>query len=175
MLLLPLLMLCMKHQINDLPKKIQKKVDKELKATFEGQTPSLISFLIDTEIQKSLDAPFGDSNFFKIQSEADKTIGYAYIGSSLGKTDMFDYLIIFDKELSILRSKILIYREDYGGEIGSRRWLKQFEGKSFNSRILDSGDIMAISGATISVNAMTAAVNDVLYSLKNLKEKGIFE
>jgi len=66
--------------------------------------------------------------------------------------------------------KVLIYREDYGGEIGSKRWLKQFVGKSLNDELNVGQNIKAISGATISVNAMTTAVNNVLKSVKILIE-----
>jgi Na+-translocating ferredoxin:NAD+ oxidoreductase RnfG subunit len=67
-----------------------------------------------------------------------------------------------------VRSKVLIYREDYGGEIGSKRWLKQFVGKSMDDQISFPGDIDAISGATISVRSMTRALDTLLKSIKAL-------
>jgi hypothetical protein len=36
--------------------------------------------------------------------------------------DKFDLMVIYEpKELKILKSSILLYRGEYGGEIGSRR------------------------------------------------------
>jgi len=36
-------------------------------------------------------------------------------------------------------------------------------------------NVAAISGATISVNSMTNAVNDILVYLKELKNQGVFD
>jgi Na+-translocating ferredoxin:NAD+ oxidoreductase RnfG subunit len=101
-------------------------------------------------------------------------IGYGYIGSAASKTAEFDYLVLFDSDLIIIKSKILIYREEYGGEIGSKRWLKQFNGKSLASdKIIYGDNIVSISGATISVRSMTNSINDLLISIKTLKNKKV--
>jgi len=68
---------------------------------------------------------------------------------------------------------VLIYREEYGGEIGSKRWLKQFIGKTKTDDLRYGDNIINISGATISVRSMTSAMNNLLLSLKTLSEKGI--
>jgi len=86
------------------------------------------------------------------------------------KTADFDYLVIFDHNLKIARTKVLIYREEYGGEIGSKRWLRQFTGKSGEDSL---DDIAAISGATISVRSMTNAVKDILKTMKILQIKKV--
>jgi len=100
-------------------------------------------------------------------------LGYGYLGKAPSKTDEFDYLILIDVNLIIKKTKILIYREDYGGEIGSKRWLKQFIGKSNTDTLQYEKDIIAISGATISANSMTKAVNIFLKNITILKEKNI--
>ena len=61
----------------------------------------------------------------------------------------------------------MVYREDYGGEIGSNRWLKQFAGKSINTDFSVGENVAAISGATISVYSMTHAVNELLSEMDN--------
>jgi major membrane immunogen (membrane-anchored lipoprotein) len=78
-----------------------------------------------------------------------------------------------DPELIILKTKVLVYREDYGGEIGSKRWLKQFTGKMYNDDLRYGDNIVAISGATISVKSFTDAINNLLISLKKLHSKKI--
>jgi len=75
------------------------------------------------------------------------------------------------KESLKVKSKVLVYREDYGGEIGSKRWLKQFIGKTHGDSLIYGDNIVAIAGATISVRSMTQAINDVLASIKILHEK----
>ena len=81
--------------------------------------------------------------------------------------------MLLDKDLIVLKSKILIYREEYGGEIGSTRWLKQFIGKKSGDQLKHGENIMAISGATISVRSMTNAMNDLLKSLRILQNQNI--
>ena len=89
------------------------------------------------------------------------------------KTAEFDYLILLDVTGTIKKSKVLIYREEYGGEIGSTRWLRQFIGKKSGDNLEYKNNIDAISGATISVRSMINATNDVLKTVKNLKENKI--
>ena len=71
----------------------------------------------------------------------------------------------------VAKIKILIYREDHGGEIGSKRWLKQFNGTTIGTNLKYQKDIAAISGATISAKAMTNEVNKVLKTIYILVNK----
>ena len=76
--------------------------------------------------------------------------------------------LLIPNEMAILtKTKILVYREDYGGEIGSKRWLKQFIGKTPNDELRYQQNIVAIYRATISVSSMTSAVNDLLRKSEN--------
>ena len=100
-------------------------------------------------------------------------MGYAYVGKAPSKTDEFDYIVLFDQNLIVVKTKVLAYREDYGGEIGSKRWLKQFIGSSKESNYRLHDNIVAIAGATISVNSMTNAMNRVLKSIGELQELNI--
>lgn len=155
-----------------LPKNIQKKVNKVLKDVFEIETFQLEALKIDKELNKLVPTKIGENNLFKI-SNGTTLLGYAYIGKAPSKTADFDYLVIFDENLIIERAKVLIYREEYGGEIGSKRWLKQFIGKSETDELEFRKNIMAISGATISVRSMTNAINDLLKTIGILHEKKI--
>ncbi|MBT8264958.1 MAG: FMN-binding protein [Bacteroidia bacterium] len=157
---------------NGLPKQIQKKVNKEITTVFEVTDFELQHRSFDQSVLNTLPAEFGERNFFQIKT-GEHNIGYAYIGVAPSKTDRFDYMLLFDTELNILKSKVLIYREDHGGEIGSKRWLKQFNGKGFKDTMIVHENIMAISGATISVNSMTNAVNKVLQSVNILYSKDL--
>ena len=149
-----------------------KRVDKEIKNSFnlDSYAPKLIE--LDTTLKSELKADFWNNNFFKIENE-ESIVGYAYLGQGFGKTDNFEYLLLFDKDLIIIKSKVLKYREDYGGEIASKRWLKQFIGKSSKDKLLYGTNIAAISGATLSVRSMTNSVNKVLESLAILQKKNI--
>jgi hypothetical protein len=155
-----------------LPKNIRKKVDAEIKSAFNIEAFQLKLKGIEPEVAASLPSNFKDDNFFEITT-AQQRIGFAYISKAPSKTDQFDYLILLDKSLTVVKAKVLVYREDYGGEIGSKRWLQQFIGKTQNDELRYQDNIMAISGATISVRSMTTAVNDLLKSLKILHSKHI--
>ena len=153
-----------------LPKNLQKKVDKEITEVFELDEFNLTSVLIPAEIEQTLPSRFGEDHFFKVESN-DQFIAYAYVSQAASKTALFDFLVLLDKDLIVLKTKVLIYREEYGGEIGSKRWLKQFIGKTQDDDLKYGDDIVAISGATISVRSFTEAMNDFLKSLKILHSK----
>lgn len=154
----------------ELPKNIQKKVGKEVKDVFQIEEFILQEIKVSKELILGLPTRIDEDNFFKIIVN-NELVGYIFVDKAPSKTDEFDYLVIFDENLIIKRSKVLVYREDYGSEIGSKRWLKQFEGKTKTDSL---ENIVAISGATISVNSMTKAVNDLLKTINILYEKKIF-
>lgn len=155
-----------------LPKNIQKKVKAAIGSTFKVEDFSLYLVDIPSEITVILPSTFQKESLYKINTN-DSLVGYAYIAKAPSKTDEFDYLVLFDSDLIIVKSKVLIYREDYGGEIGSKRWLKQFIGKTLTDELIYRDNIAAISGATISVKSMTFAINKLLQSIKILHNKNI--
>jgi len=150
-----------------LPNKLLKKVHKEIKNVFDVTNFELSPIKIEDTINNQLPKRIGNDHLFKIES-ASKLIGYAYVDKAPSHTDKFDYLILLDSNLIVAKTKILIYREDYGAEIGSNRWLKQFIGKKSSDKLKYEKDIIAISGATISANSMTNAMNQFLQSLQIL-------
>jgi len=153
--------------------RIQKKIDKEIKSAFQIDSYSLMYISIEDSVSKSLPLLFND-NFKKIYSDK-ILVGYSYYSKAPSLYNLYDYLIILDVNLKIKKSKILVYREDYGGEIASKRWLKQFIGKSSLDSFLYSKDISAISGATISVKSMINVVENFMSSIKILDEKNIIK
>ena len=147
-----------------LPEKIQKKVDKEIKLIFNTDEFVLEPVIVSDDINAKLRTKINENDLFNISTD-DVSLGYAYLGKGFGKVDDFDFLVLFDTNLIIVKSKILVYREDYGGEIGSKRWLKQFNGKGKNDNIEYEKDIIAISGATLSAKSMTVAMNNLLKTI----------
>jgi len=97
-----------------------------------------------------------NGTLYEVAGKTDKV----YIGYSPSKFDDFDYMVVFDSSNKIKLVRVLIYRENYGGEIGSKRWLKQFIGMTEPKNYVD-----AISGATISVNSMKYSINKLIKSL----------
>ncbi len=134
---------------------------------------------IDGYINKKVNVPnsllhelpidLAHNNFFEIRIKNIK-VGYYYFGKAFGKADYFDYLVIFDTNLIIEKVKVLTYREERGGEIASKRWLNQFNGKTINQSLQYQKDVVAISGATISASSLTREVNKLLQTITILKE-----
>ena len=150
-----------------IPEYLKKKVDKEIKKTFQVETYDLVN--IDASISE-LEVPktFKIDNLFQVKNN-DNLIGYTYIAKAPSRDNMFDYMVVFDTNLTIIHAKVLVYREDYGSEIGSKRWLKQFYGKTIEDDLVYGDTIDAISGATISVKSMTTAVAKLLQAIRVLK------
>ena len=90
-------------------------------------------------------------NYYSIYQQ-DSLIAYYCIEQAPSKHDVFEFMVVYDPLLHIQKVQVLIYREDYGYEIKSKRWLQQF-----TKRKVDS--VQAISGATISVNSLKNAVD----------------
>jgi len=154
----------------DVSKRVQASIDKEVKAVFKIETFTKQAVTISNEINETLPIKINETNFFKIKSE-DTFLGYYYLGHAYGKADYFDFIVIFDKDLIVSKVKILVYREDHGGEVGSKRWLKQFIGKSTAMNLKYQKDIAAISGATISARSMTNEVNKLFKAIDILNKK----
>lgn len=152
--------------------KLQKKIDAAILSTYEAEQSDLERIVIPVSINKETPAKLAENNLFKIHNET-KLIGYLYLGEAPSMKRKFDYIVMFNTDLTIRKSKVLIYREEHGKQIGSQRWLKQFIGLSLADNPIYGQDIDAISGATISASSMTKAVANVLISVRLLKEKQI--
>ena len=121
-----------------------------------GKAEKQLKKYYEHEIVLSDKTPLYGGSIYKISNSSD----FVYIGKSPSKFDDFDYMVLFDETKSIKLVKVLVYRENYGGEVGSRRWLKQWIGISKPKYMVD-----AISGATISVNSLKMSINNLLKHL----------
>ena len=70
-------------------------------------------------------------------------------------TEYFDYYILFDTSKTVQRVKVFNYQATHGHEITANGWLKQFIGYDGSEPLQVDKNIDAISGATISVYAIT--------------------
>jgi len=116
--------------------------------------------------------------YFKIvETNNEKPQYYLYIGrvnscraggcsSSSGQPienpeyEYFDYFILFDNAATVRLVKVFNYEATHGQEITARGWLKQFFGYSASKSLQVGKNIDAISGATVSVYAITLDVQD---------------
>lgn len=73
--------------------------------------------------------------------------------NSEGAYERFAYYLILDNEQVVLRTGVYDYPGDYGYEITSKWWQKQFQGY-IGGDLLYGKNVDAISGATISAHSM---------------------
>lgn len=154
-----------------LPKNVEKKVIKEVKKVFEIENFSMDAIAVSEALTAELPTKLTADNFYRLSKE-DELLGYAFVDQAPSKTARFDYLVVFDADLKVKHSKVLIYREEYGGEIGSKRWLKQFLGKTGGDHVDHETNIDGIAGATISVRSMTNAMDNLLQTVGILQANG---
>ena len=98
-------------------------------------------------------------------SRADSLLGFAAIGNVVGKDQPITFLVAIDPTDRLKDVDILVYREPYGGEVAYEPWRRQFRGKSARDSLRVGKEIRSISGATISVHAVTIGVRRVLAQL----------
>ena len=153
-----------------LPGNIRKKMEKEVQKTFDVEEFGLSEVAVSESVNSGLPTGVNGEKLFRVEQEG-HLLGYVFVDEAPSKTAMFDFLVIFNSELEIVNSKVLVYREEYGGEIGSNRWLRQFEGKTGNDRVSPETNIDAISGATISVRSMTRSIDNLLQTIGILQQK----
>lgn len=137
-------------------------------------------------------AGFKDMNgkFFKLIGENNiKLNKYAYIGrvnscraggcsisreiEPEAETEYFDYFILFDENLNVEMVRIFNYQATHGHEVTAKGWLKQFIGFSGTSSLEVGKNVDGISGATISVYAITYDVQIKTLILNKLIKKSI--
>lgn len=153
-----------------LPKNVNKKVDKEISKFLDTKEFNKTPIILADSIQNLLVKSIQKGTFFTIEKD-DTLLNYMYVGFANSHISTFDYMVIFNKEFEIEKTKVIIYREGYGFEITSKRWLTQFTGKTSKDSLIYEEDIDAISGATISARSMTRAIDNLLKSVRILKDK----
>ncbi|MGM0408416.1 MAG: FMN-binding protein [Bacteroidota bacterium] len=100
-----------------------------------------------------------EDQYFNIFDDQEKQ-GVAVLTSAAGRFDRFDFMIVFNPDLQIKHVKVLMYRSQYGAEITSKNWLKQFY-KRKNADFRYGDDIQALSGATLSAQSLTQKINRI--------------
>jgi transcriptional regulator of nitric oxide reductase len=98
-------------------------------------------------------------------SRADSLLGFAVVRNVTGKDQPITFLVAIDSGNVLKDIDVLVYRESYGGEVAYDAWRRQFRGRTASDPLQVGRDIRTISGATISVNAVTLGVRRALADL----------
>lgn len=156
----------------DLPKSAWKKIAKEWAKLWPDQEVVKEVIAVPEEVNNKLSQNVVPESLYRLKI-GDERVGYMFIAKAPSRYDLFDYMVIYNPDLTIKSTKILIYREDWGAEIGSVRWLKQFIGLSANDKIQVDHDIQGISGATISCQSATQGIRKLTKVMDELKKHGV--
>jgi len=164
-----------------------KLVKKDLAKLYDLEDVELTAIEVPDSLYNSL--LLDNGQFFRYQHPSGKP-GYIYIGriyscraggcsvdqepgylvnSNDEDFEYFDYYTVFGIDLDVLKVKVYNYQATHGQAICSTGWLKQFIGYDGREKLTYGKDIDAISGATISANAITYAVQESAQYLKLLK------
>ena len=143
----------------------EKKVNKLVAKVWKNQEVSLSSMEVPDTLAAeitSLDAVYKDGEI----------VGYACYATAFGcriggcaaatqgtvqANETFDYIVIYDQNLLILKIDIANYSGEYGFEICRPKWLTQFIGKTLGFEL--EKNIDGISGATVSASFLIEDLN----------------
>jgi len=89
-------------------------------------------------------------------------LGYALIVEEIGKHRPITFVVAVRPDGTVNDVAVMTYREAYGGEVKSRRFLNQYRSKSVHDPLQAPNDIKNIAGATLSVDAASRAVKKAM-------------
>jgi hypothetical protein len=94
-------------------------------------------------------------------SRGDTTLGYAFFETTIVRTKPATLMAVINLDSTLRRVEILSFLEpqDY---LPAPRWLTLFRNRSLTDALWPRRDIHQISGATLSVNALTLAVRRMM-------------
>lgn len=131
----------------------------------DSATPQLVA--VDSVMRADMFSALGwnirDSVFLCYEVfQTGQRIGTAVVADEQGKYRPITFMAGIDTDHRIVDVRVLVYRESRGGEVRHPRFLKQYRGKSLENPVRINRDIVNITGATISVNALNSGVRKAL-------------
>jgi len=91
-------------------------------------------------------------------SRGDAKLGRAIVIEEIGKHRPITFMVGLKPDGSVQDVAVMAYREAYGGEVRTARFLRQYRGKAPADPLRSGQDIKNIAGATLSVDAASRAV-----------------
>jgi len=92
----------------------------------------------------------------------DHLLGYAVIVDEIGKHRPITFVVGVRPDGRVNDVAVMAYREAYGGEVKSKRFLAQYRAKSVTDGLQQPTGVHNIAGATLSVDAASRAVKKAL-------------
>ena len=92
----------------------------------------------------------------------EEPLGDAIVVEEIGKHREITFVVGVTPAGEVAGAAVMTYREPYGGEVRSRRFLRQYEGKGIEDPLVPSRDIRNITGATLSAQAIGRGVKKAI-------------
>jgi len=167
------------------PKIEQNKIDK-LNRLMTSLLPQAKNFTLQTQLEiKSLKGKPLKSNLYRSLSDSNKCLGWAFNISGAGFADKIELVVAVDKNFDKFAGYSVLASNEtpgFGDRIKLPYFRSQFENapaeelkllKTGNPKIIDS-DIIAITGATVSSEAVIKIINNCVKQIKaQMLEKGL--
>ncbi|MGE4579928.1 MAG: FMN-binding protein [Desulfuromonadales bacterium] len=126
------------------------------------ETVNLFLSTAEMEQVKKLSGLLPDSPIFTfyVGKKAEQTTGYAAIEAGVVRTLPETVMVVLNADGTVRFTEILAFFEppEY---LPAKRWLDQFRGIQLSPDLRVGGDIQAISGATLSAEAITRQVRKI--------------
>lgn len=149
----------------------EKKLNKLINKIWKDQPVEIIAI----ELPDSLRTVINSLYSVKLNGE---TVGYACYTTTFGcrvggcaapsipndSYETFEYMVVYDPQLSIMQVDIAEYGGQYGYEICRGKWLEQFVGGSTGFKLNENID--GITGATVSASFLIDDLNEVGAALR---------
>lgn len=158
------------NPVAELPKQVHKGLKRfyQGKETAPAMTPMIVS-------DSALGGQILHGKFYRIDDTLSQA-RYLYLGRVFScraegcsadqsmtlqeSSEYFDYYLLFDDSCAVLHVEIYLYQASHGHGVTARRWLRQFIGYNGTRALVPGKTVDAISGATISVNAITTDITE---------------
>lgn len=96
----------------------------------------------------------------------EQVLGYAVVLEEIGKHRPITSIVGVRPDGKVQDVAVMVYREAYGGEVGSRRFLEQYPGRDASDPLVTK--IRNVAGATLSVAALNRTVTKALAAIDAL-------
>lgn len=98
--------------------------------------------------------------------KGEDALGYAVVLEEIGKHRPITSIVGVTPDGKVRDVAVMVYREAYGGEVGSRRFLDQYPGRTSSDPL--TARIKNVAGATLSVAALNRTVTKGLAAVDAL-------
>ena len=156
----------------DMPVEVYLTLEQALRVVFSaGERIEMTELWLSAEEQERIARKVGRRLFepgfrvYRGKDAADRIRGYAIVTEEIGKFQPITFVVGVTPKITVKRVAVMVYRESHGADVKRRRFLAQLDGRSTRDPIRLNRDIINISGATLSVRAVSRGTRKVLHTV----------